>query len=171
MNRTMPCLQMNKLYILGSWSQCMRKNEWGLSKNRNSQTRNPNDETGDRTTQSIWTFGLRISFVIRHSPLVIQRFTASGAGAGRSAGDQRGQRETRPGRPTLSARPDGGVVAQHCHSAGDEPASRLRCAIAAHARGVVGARTEFARAALHWRKESISLRYGRERFMERTADF
>src|SRR5438132_14197006 len=41
-----------------------------------------------------------------------------------SAGDRRGDPETRPGRPTLSARPDGGVVAQHCHSAGDEPASR-----------------------------------------------
>src|SRR5947208_13314423 len=34
MNRTMPCLQMNKLYILGSWSQCIRKNERGLSMNR-----------------------------------------------------------------------------------------------------------------------------------------
>jgi len=28
---------------------------------------NPNDQTADRTTQSNWTFGLRISFVIRHS--------------------------------------------------------------------------------------------------------
>src|SRR5205814_9704634 len=27
MNRKMPPLQMNKLCILGSWSQCMRKNE------------------------------------------------------------------------------------------------------------------------------------------------
>src|SRR5438874_171354 len=44
MNRTMPCLQMNKLYILGSWSQCMRKNERGLSMNRNSQTRMTNDQ-------------------------------------------------------------------------------------------------------------------------------
>src|SRR5438874_2740252 len=34
MNRTMPCLQMNKLYILGSWSQCIRKSERGLSMNR-----------------------------------------------------------------------------------------------------------------------------------------
>ena len=78
MNRTMPCLQMNKLYILGSWSQCMRKNERGLSMNRNSQTRMTNDQirrndqtrmdqTGDCTTQRTWTFGLRISFVIRHS--------------------------------------------------------------------------------------------------------
>src|SRR5216117_815288 len=28
---------------------------------------NPNEETGDRTTESFSTFGLRISFVIRHS--------------------------------------------------------------------------------------------------------
>jgi hypothetical protein len=34
MNRTMPCLQMNRLRILGSWSQCIRKNERGLSMNR-----------------------------------------------------------------------------------------------------------------------------------------
>ena len=46
--------------------------------NRNSQTRMTNDQirrndqtrmdqTGDCTTQRTWTFGLRISFVIRHS--------------------------------------------------------------------------------------------------------
>src|SRR6266550_8696883 len=34
MNRKLPCLEMNKLRILGSWSQCMRKNERGLSMNR-----------------------------------------------------------------------------------------------------------------------------------------
>src|SRR5438874_13655666 len=129
MNRTMPCLQMNKLYILGSWSQCIRKSErglsvnrptpapseegsrhwsapcqfpswegsgvgsWsqcirkserGLSMNRNSQTRMTNDqirrndqtrmdETGDCTTQRIWTFELRISFVIRHSTTYTNR--------------------------------------------------------------------------------------------------
>ena len=49
-----------------------------LPMNRNSQTRMTNDEirrndqtrmdeTGDCTTQRIWTFELRISFVIRHS--------------------------------------------------------------------------------------------------------
>jgi len=41
------------------------------SENPNDEWRNPKelpkDETGDRTTQSIWTFGLRISFVIGHS--------------------------------------------------------------------------------------------------------
>ena len=36
------------------------------------QCRNPNDETGDRTTQSISTFGLRISFVIGYSSFGFQ---------------------------------------------------------------------------------------------------
>src|SRR5437762_13855680 len=80
MNRTMPCLQMNKLYILGSWSQCMRKNERGLSMNRNSQTRMTNDEirrndetrmTKPMTAQlrafGHSSFGFLSSFVIRHS--------------------------------------------------------------------------------------------------------
>src|SRR5438874_1293860 len=54
---------------VGSWSQCIRKSERGLSMNRNSQTRMTNDqirrndqtrmdETGDCTTQRIWTFEL-----------------------------------------------------------------------------------------------------------------
>src|SRR5205814_683525 len=37
MSRKMPPLQMNKLCILGSWSQCMRKNERGLSMNLGAQ--------------------------------------------------------------------------------------------------------------------------------------
>src|SRR5438477_3567381 len=85
MIRTMPCLQMNKLYILGSWSQCMRKNERGLSMNRNSQTRMTNDQIRRndeiRMTKPMTAqlrafghsgFGFLSSFVIRHS-FVIQR--------------------------------------------------------------------------------------------------
>src|SRR5438477_2390277 len=92
----------------------MRKNEWGLSTNRNSQTRMTNDEirrndqtrmdeTGDRTTQRIWTFGLRISFVIRHSTTYANQVHGPNACGKTNAGFHE-----RPPLPALSPSQSGG---------------------------------------------------------------
>src|SRR6266568_7621690 len=63
----------------GSWSQCIRKNERGLSMNRNSQTRITNDEI-QRNTEILMTnepfhtstpFDIRASDFFRHLSFVI----------------------------------------------------------------------------------------------------
>src|SRR5438093_7620802 len=73
--------------LIGSWSQCMRRSESGLSMNRDSQTRMTNDQIR-RNDQIRMTkpataqlraighsgFGFLSSFVVRHSTAYAIRF-------------------------------------------------------------------------------------------------
>ena len=85
MNLKTHTLILKGLRVSGSWSQCIRKSERGLSMNRNFQIRITNDEIRRNTEIRMMkppsalrrvvrpsSFGFLASFVIRHSSFVIR---------------------------------------------------------------------------------------------------